>query len=246
MAKLNIMIVEDELIIAEHLSLILEDLGYEVAGIAADYQEAVAIVKSQRPDFALLDVVIDGRKSGIDIAHFIRKQSPQIPFVYLSSHADKKTVEAAKKTQPNGYLVKPFEADDVYTAIEMALLNFGGAAGKAESNGELLDEEGFFIKEDHVFIKIHFSDIDWIESAKNYLLIHTPQTTHRIRATFGEIESRLPRDLFFRVHKSYLVHSQKITSTNGNFVVIKNKLIPVGRSKRKALQALIRKGKFEG
>jgi len=169
MTRLAILVVEDELIIAEHLRMILEDLGHKVVGIAADYQEAISILKSGKVNFALLDVVIDGRKSGIDVGSFLRKQSPHIPFIYLTSHADKRTVELAKKTKPNGYLVKPFEADDVYTAIEVALLNAGNTDATPQAEKELIDEDGLFIKEEHVFIKVQFSDIDWIESSKNYL-----------------------------------------------------------------------------
>lgn len=237
MSKLNILVVEDEAIIAMHLCEVLEDLGYEPMGTVDNYEDAVEVISQSQPHLVLLDIMLGGEKTGIDIASFIRKNGPNIPFIFLTSHADRKTVEAAKKTQPNGYLVKPFRGEDVYTAIEMAVLNFGG---KLETHGKELprlidDEDGFFIKEDHVFIKVKFGDICWIESAKNYLIIHTNLDSHKIRATFSEIIAKLPQAEFFRIHKSYLVNLLKITSSNKDVLVINEKILPIARGKWKEL-----------
>ncbi len=115
----SIYIVEDQMIITLDLRHMLEDLGYKVSGIAASYREALANITLVKPDLILLDILLQGDETGIDLAHALNR-SCHIPFIFLTSHADQYTVNTAKATRPLGYLVKPFKADDLYTTIEMA------------------------------------------------------------------------------------------------------------------------------
>ena len=119
----SILIVEDELIIATDLQRQLEKLGYCVCDIACSTQETRQYIQKHEPDLVLLDIYLQGPESGIVIGKELRAQG-NIPFIYITSHFDKATVEEAKMTRPNGYLIKPFTKEDVYVAIEMALMNF--------------------------------------------------------------------------------------------------------------------------
>ena len=120
---MKILIVEDELIISEKIKMYVEALGYEVCGQAIKYTQAVQMLEEHRPDFVLVDITIAGDKTGIDLAKTIRSDY-HIPFIFLSSHSHKDTVELAKKTTPYGYVLKPFKKADLYTAIEVAMYNF--------------------------------------------------------------------------------------------------------------------------
>ncbi|MBN8822764.1 MULTISPECIES: sigma 54-interacting transcriptional regulator [unclassified Spirosoma] len=114
----TLLIVEDEFLIAHDLKRILIKAGYQVVGIAGSVDEAQHIIRDQRPDIVLLDIFLKGHKTGIDLAHWLNDQS--IPFVFLSANLTDHLLEAAKKTQPFGFLTKPFREKDVLTALEIA------------------------------------------------------------------------------------------------------------------------------
>ncbi len=103
----KIHIVEDQMIIALDLQFMLEDLGYVVSDLSSSYEETFEKIKLNPPDLLILDIILKSDKTGIDIAHELNSNY-QIPFVFLTSHADLHTVEAARATNPRGYLVKPF------------------------------------------------------------------------------------------------------------------------------------------
>ena len=116
----KILIVEDEPIIAEDLSMILEKAGYHVIGIANNSTRALDLLHTQTPDIALLDIALDSSLSGIDIADIINNKY-QIPFIFITSFSDKHTLEKAKDVYPYGYIVKPFKKKDILANIEIAL-----------------------------------------------------------------------------------------------------------------------------
>ncbi|MGK4567487.1 response regulator [Flavobacterium sp. 3HN19-14] len=116
---IRILVVEDELIIAEDMCNVLSNMGYGVVGNAMDYEEAIAFLDAEKPDLILLDVNLNGKKDGIDLAEIIN-QNYEVPFIFTTSYSDAVTLERAKKTNPINYLVKPFKKEQLFTAIEMA------------------------------------------------------------------------------------------------------------------------------
>jgi AmiR/NasT family two-component response regulator len=88
-------------------------------------------LSSNTPDIVLLDINLGSNIDGIDIAEIINKRY-QIPFIYLTSYADRSTVDRAKHTRPMGYIVKPFDERDLFTTLEIALFNFSQAQPKIE------------------------------------------------------------------------------------------------------------------
>lgn len=123
MNDINILIVEDEPLIAEDIASILNSADYEVAGIVYEKSELVRILNKNTTDLVLLDINLNGKQEGIEFANLIRNQY-NIPFVYLTSYSDKDTLDSAKSTEPCGYIVKPFSEASLYTTIEVALVNF--------------------------------------------------------------------------------------------------------------------------
>jgi len=120
MSEVRVLIVEDEPLIAEDISDFLEDIDFKSAGIAYDSETAFDMLLSRNPDIALLDITIEGSKNGIQVAEVIREKY-KIPFIFLTSHSDKETLDRAKKTLPYGYIVKPFNEKDLLSSLEMAL-----------------------------------------------------------------------------------------------------------------------------
>ncbi|MEP4598095.1 MAG: response regulator, partial [Cyclobacteriaceae bacterium] len=114
----RILIVDDELAIAEMCESILIDLGYEVIGIANTYEEGIEKIALEKPDLVILDIDLNQEKNGIDLAVYI-KEKLRVPFLYVSSYADISTVSKAAKTAPEAYLIKPFTNEDLFTTIEI-------------------------------------------------------------------------------------------------------------------------------
>jgi DNA-binding NtrC family response regulator len=114
----KILIVEDEFIVADNLQRLLESAGYEVTGIVDSYERALDLVNKKRPDLVLLDIRLNGKLTGIDLAARLKEQ--HIAFVYLSANSNQKTLAEAKATEPYGFLVKPFRKKDVLVALDIA------------------------------------------------------------------------------------------------------------------------------
>lgn len=114
----KILIVEDEFVVANDLRLILKQAGYNVVGIAVSAEEAYEYITKSRPDLVLLDIRLEGKESGIDLARKLKTEN--IAFIFLSANSDQKILEEAKKTDPYGFLVKPFREKDLLIALEIA------------------------------------------------------------------------------------------------------------------------------
>lgn len=123
MSKLRILIVEDEPVIAENISMYLDNADFEVSGIAYDSLEARDQLITNTPDAAILDVNLESEEDGIDIAGYINEKF-QLPFLFLTSYSDKETLERAKKVKPSGYIVKPFNEKTLLASLEIAISNF--------------------------------------------------------------------------------------------------------------------------
>jgi DNA-binding NarL/FixJ family response regulator len=120
--KYRILIVEDEPLIAEDLVGFLEENNFHSVGVAHNYDSAIEKIKTTNPQAVLLDINLGEDKDGIDIGREIR-ENYNLPFIYLTSYSGKEVLERAKKTRPNGYLLKPFDGRDVMTSLEIAIYN---------------------------------------------------------------------------------------------------------------------------
>jgi two-component system response regulator HydG len=118
-AKTKILIVEDQFIEANNIRLILKEAGYAVLPLAASVPQALNILQQEPADLVLLDILLEGEQSGIDLGKLLKGRG--LPFVYLSANSDKFTLEKAKATEPYGYLVKPLRKKDVLIMLEVAL-----------------------------------------------------------------------------------------------------------------------------
>ncbi|QTE40434.2 sigma 54-interacting response regulator [Mucilaginibacter gossypii] len=115
----KILIVEDEYIIADVLRNLLQNAGYDICGIADSVDEALELIEINRPNFVLLDIYLKGKLTGIDLANQLTEEN--IPFVYLSANSNQSILEEAKKTNPYGFIVKPFREKDVLVALDIAV-----------------------------------------------------------------------------------------------------------------------------
>ena len=117
---LRALIVEDETLIAEELRERLSRLGFTIIAAVDSAEEGIAIATRERPDLVLMDIRLKGRKDGVEAAKEIRQQV-DVPIVYLTAYSDRATVDRARKTEYDGYVLKPFRKDELQSTIEVAL-----------------------------------------------------------------------------------------------------------------------------
>ncbi len=118
--KTNVLIVEDETIVAWDIQEALETLGYDILARVTDGAEAIRLAAKLKPNLVLMDIHLAGSLSGIDVAEVLYTHF-HIPIVYLTAHTDDRTLEQAALTNPFGYLVKPFQRIELHTTIQIAL-----------------------------------------------------------------------------------------------------------------------------
>lgn len=119
-AEGRILVVEDEHIVAMGIKRMLKSLGYTVTGVASSGEDAISKAESTFPDVVLMDIMLKGDMDGVEAAREIRERF-DVPVVYLTAYSDNKILERAKKTEPFGYIVKPFDEKDLHSSIEIAL-----------------------------------------------------------------------------------------------------------------------------
>ena len=114
----TILIVEDELVVANDIRITVERAGYTVCGIARSFHSAMETLAATKPGLVILDIFLKGELTGIDLAAELNKKD--IPFVYLSANCNTTVLEMAKVTQPSGFIVKPFREKDLLVTLDIA------------------------------------------------------------------------------------------------------------------------------
>ncbi|MDX2173236.1 MAG: DNA-binding response regulator [Bacteroidota bacterium] len=120
MNKIEILIVEDEPLIAEDISYYLQQAGYENNYIAYNNSEALKFLEEKNIDFIFLDYNLSSDKTGLDLAKEINLNYV-LPFAFITSHADKSSIQQIKVVHPVGYIVKPFNGKDIPAVLELGM-----------------------------------------------------------------------------------------------------------------------------
>ncbi len=247
MAKINILVTEDESIVAKDIERSLTKLGFNVVGIADTGEKAIDLAEKFKPDLALMDIMLKGEMTGIEAAESIRMQF-NIPIIYLTAYADDSTLKKAKITEPYGYILKPFKEIDLHTTIEMALYKHGKDSEVQKERDFLYNivenkssDDILFVKSNSRLVKLHASDIYFIEALKDYVVIHTLDARYTIHSTMKQIQSKLPDGKFARVHRSFIVALDKIATIEQPNILLENnkKMVPIGGSYKDDLQQMI-------
>lgn len=235
MKNTSVLIVEDEMIIAKDLTHSLIKLGYAITGHCVSGEEAVPMAGEKHPDIILMDIMLNGDMTGIDAAREIRNKY-NIPVVFITAYSDEDTISKANTSAPFGYLVKPFKAHDLRATIETALNRFNEEKALKKEN-ELLykiskedsKNDILFIKTDLKLTRVKLKDILYIEALKDYVNIFTTDAKHVVRSTMKGIQDKLPADRFIRIHRSFIVSVDKVSSIDHSKVILENNdTVPLG------------------
>lgn len=250
MSKINVLVVEDESIVSKDIQHSLKKLGYNVVGASATAERAIEMAKTENPDVVLMDIMLKGELNGIEAAEEIRK-SCAVPVIFLTAYADESTLSKAKITEPYGYILKPFKEIDLHTTIEMAIYKHGKEQEIVKQRDLLFslvenreaNQKGYvFVKSNSKLVKLKNEDIYYIEALKDYVVIHTQDARYTIHSTMKDMDQKLGHDEFVRVHRSYIVRLDKISTIEYPNLTLENidKIVPIGGSYRDDLNKRIK------
>ena len=228
MQKINILIVEDEAIVAMDLAARLQKMGFHITGRATTGKAAIESFQKETPDLVLMDIQLRGELDGIETARRMNDRSA-IPIIYLTDQTDAPTIERAKLTLPAAYLTKPFDEKSLQIAIELAIHNFAfrkniaaepatappqyfaqNEPEKAEkslnADSILLANAAVFIKQNYKFVKIQLSDLLYLQADGVYTDLITAKHKYTLRLTLNQVMGKLNAPQVIQVHRSYAVN----------------------------------------
>jgi DNA-binding LytR/AlgR family response regulator len=238
--KSKILLVEDELIIAEHISSELQNFGYEVLEIIMKGEHVPGYISKNKPDLIIMDINLAGQLDGIETAKIIA-ETERIPIIFLTGNIDDGTFERSKEAFPYGFVGKPFKTKDLIRAIELVLERVQKAYSMEEKTANN-DENSLGNQADYIFVrsngkmsKVMFDDIRYLKADRSYSEIYTDQKTYLISSPLKKVENNLNSPLFQRTHRSYVVNINAVDEFDDNYVFIKKTAIPVGKSFKKDL-----------
>ncbi|HRV54585.1 MAG TPA: response regulator transcription factor [Mangrovimonas sp.] len=222
MKLLRIYIVEDEPLIASTIETALLKQGYQVCGDTDNAHGALSDIKSLRPDLVLVDIQLDGDKTGVYLAKQL--DSLGVPYIYLTSQTDPQTITEVKQTKPLGYIVKPFTEAGLRSSIEIAWNNYSQ------------EEDDFLVfTSNNMTYKIKQSQILYLKAFDNYCYIFTQDTKYLVPKTLKYTSETLT-DQFIKTHRSYIVNSSKITSISSDFVLLDVIEVPLSQSYKETIR----------
>lgn len=247
MTATKILVVEDEMIIAADISMMLTSLGYDVTGIVPRGEDALKNIESTRPDLVLMDISLRGSLDGVETAKLVRDQF-EVPVIFLTSNTDDATFIRAKETKPYAFISKPFRQSDLQRAIELALDRIEDEKGKTGSHNIVAEpnsiEDDSVILSDRIFVrhkdrmvKIYLQDILFAEADRNYCKIYTMESEYLMTLPLGSFEEKLQSKDFLRIHRSHIINVNKVDAISDQFqyVTIGKKVLAVSRSHQEVL-----------
>lgn len=237
--KLKIGIVEDDFIIAESIYTSILQIGYQAIRPVDNFDDAIAMIESESPDLLILDITIKGEKDGVDVAEEINK-SFQLPFIFLSAYSDENTLNRTKKVNPAAYLVKPFNEKNLFSSIEIAINNFHNQPSQTEKTNDKQQQEFALIKDGHLFHKINFADVLYIESDNVYLNVYTPEKKYVIREKLNEFIENNNLKNFVKIHRSYAINIKHLETLNELHVIVGRHEVPMQKNYRKDLLDMVK------
>ncbi len=250
MEKLNILVVEDEFLVAADIEESLLGLGYNVQNTVAKGQDAINEVEKKLPDLILMDIALKGDMTGIEAANIIGKKH-DVPVIFLTANADVATIEKAKISLPYGYIIKPFSEKELQTNIEIARYKFeNDIQSKIES-----DQYNTFFKSNNkvknqVILegqkgleKINLPNVYYVEQAGENTIVHLRDESIMVKEDLDFLETKLPEDTFVRVSGDHIINLDKVFIAKYPELIMADKMtvITVEDDYIDLLQAMLKK-----
>lgn len=218
---MKILIVEDEVLIAEDLKDNLGTFGYRQVNMAHTRRDALQQIAEWHPDLVLLDIRMEQELDGIHIGRELRERH-DIPFIYVTSHSDMGMIRHIMETFPAGYITKPFKKTDLLANI-LRVTQERETAPKTESAKVVF-------KDGHETVILEESKLLYVESDGNYVMVHHSDGKRLIRQSMEAFGALLNAERFVRIHRCYIANLGLAEKFSRTEVWIAGKNLPVSRT----------------
>jgi DNA-binding LytR/AlgR family response regulator len=198
MSNIKVLIIEDEVLIAEHLKNYMVGFGFSKVFLAHTKNMAIQLIDHLNPDLVLLDLHLQQPRDGLDIARIIDEKG-ETPYIFITANADMLIIQEATYTKATSYITKPIKKADLFAAVQIAL--------KPAKSEEL---KCLQVKDSGSTLSILHRDILYIESSGNYIIIYTNAKKTIVRLSLEWAELELPGNQFMRIHRSYIVNLREV------------------------------------
>ncbi len=216
MEQIKILIVEDEVLIAEDLKDILKTFGLKKIEMVHDKASALENLRLNKPDIAILDIRMEKELDGLEIGEHIQNNY-KLPFIFITAHSDIEMIKKIIKTKPVGYITKPFKKSDLFANINLAI-------------EQLTTNNKLFIKDGYSTHVININDIVYIESEGNYITIFTSGKKYLSRQNMESILLDLDSSDFLKIHRSYIINLNKVKKYSNKEVIINEITLPISKT----------------
>ncbi len=224
---MNCIIVDDEPLAREAIELLTKDISsLNLTGTFNNAASAAQFMDQNVVDLIFLDIQMPGI-NGIEFAKIISKRTLIIFTTAYSEYAlDSYEVDAID------YLIKPVDPERFKKAVTKALAYHSLLLQEDKENIETTADEYFFVKSERKYFKVNFEDILFVEGLKDYVILQLNEQRIITRMNLKAIYDLLPKSIFLRVNKSYIVNTTQIEAFDNNDIFIKNYEIAIGNSYR--------------
>lgn len=225
---IKILIVDDEVLIAEDIKDMLHEFGCKYTALAHSKKEAVHLLSSFSPNLVLLDIRMEHELEGFELANLINEEYT-MPFIFITAHSDVATIKKIITAQPFAYITKPVKKSDLFANISLL----------AEQLTQK-QKQNIHIKDGHKTIVLNPDDILYLESEGNYINIYTLEKRFISRQSMESILSELNPKIFIRSHRSYVVNKLHVTRFSKKEIEINRVKIPVSRNLSEEIESLLK------
>ncbi|MVM34460.1 response regulator [Spirosoma sp. HMF4905] len=237
----RVLIIEDQLLTANVLKEGLLKAGYEISGIAQNYEEAMEIVRTHNPDFALIDIQLEeGSLDGIATALALLRYK-EMPIIYLTANTD--VFNRAKDTNPTAFLEKPFRIKELLLQIELAIHNFYTSSVPYN----IRQTDHLFLPFDKAHIRVPKEDICYIKAQRNYSDVFLTRDRYKkifpdknsyspvlLTLNAGYLFKHLPAN-FFQLSRSIIINLNYVDRVESDMIHLEGDLLPIPEGKYKLL-----------
>ncbi len=235
MHSLKILLLEDEIITATDLKVTLEEAGHRITDITRNYSEAMASVKRNPPDMAILDIFLKNSSAdGISTARELLEHK-WMPVIYPTANSEPQTFRRAKETLPAAYLLKPFRHEELAYQVELAYYYFSQTQKESASEG--YTAENIFVKEKGSYKKIPKKEILFVRANRMYCIIYLKTRVLTVTANLTYLSQYIQESNFFRLSRSYIINLDHVESINPSHIFFANlpEGIPIPSGSKKEL-----------
>ena len=239
--SLKVLIIEDELDLAENIAEYLIQHGYDVVGIIPSAEDVPEFIETNEVDLFLVDIMLKGNVKGIEIATTLRQKFPKCGILFTTALSGKVVLDKISSTLYDGYLLKPFSLK----SLESTLYLISKKLEKPDSIEKPGQKRNLLpIRDKGKIILLDEDDIYYVKAEGIYLKVFTENKSFLIRELLKTFLPKLNEEKFLRIHKSYVVNLKRVKDLTSKECTILNQQLPIRRGFYKEFLLILQNKKF--